>query len=715
VKGDPIRLQDFSEDMTGTISLNGFIKGPAAGPRGELTLQARALHVAGQKIDAISLSSHFDRDRFWVEQLMVHPVADEQIRVEGWVSRDKSYGLKIATSNTDLSHIHGLQEVLPLQGILSFDFQGEGRLEDPHMEGVAGFRKLRLNGKDLEDLVCNISVKEKEAKVFVDGDVALEAQLQLDTNDFSLAARFEQADLAPYFQLVHMSGMQGVLTGKAHVAGNVKSWRTMQGEVDFSQLDLYSGKTPLARGRALQASFRDHELQILPFHLDLAQTGHLTVEGKGKVDGPLDFKIDGRIPMQIIQAFTRHIDEATGSMALSATMQGHTSEPRINIVGEFNNMGFLVPAMAQRLQKIEGKMRATHKAVVLDNCRGNWDTGLFAVSGSIGLEQFQPSEMNLEAQVSKFPVRLPNTLDIIVDGDLKMQGNADASTVQGKVTMLEGTYYKDVDLSLITGSEYERRRPLPVQRNITEPFLRNMALDVVITHRKPFLVDNNLALLTVKPDLRLYGTLQNPLMSGRAEVESGMITYRKEDFKVTQGVFDFVNPYRIEPTIAVKGEMKIRRWMIFLEVTGVPDNLKFIFTSNPSETTEDIVSLLALGKTTGELIGDDSGSSFSTTEMFSSVLGDAMGEELKNATGLDEVKIGYTEGTGSDEEGGMHVTLGKKLSRRTTVKYGVETKGAKRIERVDVGYKLRENLSVSSFQNTEGQFGGELLYRLEFR
>jgi translocation and assembly module TamB len=204
-------------------------------------------------------------------------------------------------------------------------------------------------------------------------------------------------------------------------------------------------------------------------------------------------------------------------------------------------------------------------------------------------------------------------------------------------------------------------------------------------------------------------------MSGRAEVESGIITYQKEDFTVTQGVFDFVNPYRIEPTIDVKGEMKIRRWMIFLEVSGVPDNLKFILTSNPSETTEDLLSLLAFGKTTRELIGDESGSSFSTTQMLSDVLGGALGEELKDATGLDEVKIGYTEGDDDDEEEGIDVSLGKKLSRRTTVKYGVESKGAKTVQRVDVGYKLRQNLSVSSFQNTEGQFGGELLYRLEFR
>jgi hypothetical protein len=30
-------------------------------------------------------------------------------------------------------------------------------------------------------------------------------------------------------------------------------------------------------------------------------------------------------------------------------------------------------------------------------------------------------------------------------------------------------------------------------------------------------------------------------------------------------------------------------------------------------------------------------------------------------------------------------------------------------------YKLFENLSVNTFQDTEGDFGGEMLYRREFR
>jgi autotransporter translocation and assembly factor TamB len=715
VKGDAIYLQDFMDDVMGTLSIDGQINGSSKDPQGKLALRGQALLLDGQKIDALDLNARVDSAKVYVDDLVVKPAKGEQFLVKGWISRDRDYALEMTTDSIDLSHIHGLQEIMPINGALSMDLKGQGHLENPQVAGTADFRNLRLDGKALQDLACAISLKDQKANVSVDSDFNLEGLFHLDTKDFSLSARFEQTDLTPYLRLAKQDRIHGVLTGKAEIGGNASKAHTLQGEVNFSQLALFSGKTPLISARGGTASFHNQELLIPPVHVVLAKTGHLTLEGKGKVDGPLDFKAEGRIPMQIFQSFTDQVSEAVGDMALSATVQGHASQPDINVFGDLRNIGFFAPAMGQRLHKIKGKIQATTNTLVLEDCQGNLDTGRFAVSGKVDLEKFQPSQVDLKAQVSNLPVRLPNTLDIIVDGTLGVQGTKEASTLRGKVVMLEGTYYKDVELSLIEEDSRGRRKTLPVQQDIKTPFVRNMAFDVVVTHQKPFVVDNNVALLTVIPNLRLYGTMINPLISGRAEVDTGIITYQKEDFTVTQGVFDFVNPYRIEPTIDVKGEMKIRRWMIFLEVTGVPDNLKFILTSNPSETTEDIVSLLALGKTTGELIGEESGSFFSTTQMLSDVLGGAMGEEIKDATGLDEVKIGYTEGDTDDEEGGVDVSVGKKLSRRATVKYGVESKGAKTIQRVDVGYKLRQNLSVSSFQNTEGQFGGELIYRLEFR
>jgi autotransporter translocation and assembly factor TamB len=229
------------------------------------------------------------------------------------------------------------------------------------------------------------------------------------------------------------------------------------------------------------------------------------------------------------------------------------------------------------------------------------------------------------------------------------------------------------------------------------------------------MVDNNLALLSIRPQLTLTGTADNPLLNGRAEVTEGTVTYRNTEFEVIKGVVDFVNPYRIEPEVDIKAEAEIRKWSITLSVTGGPENLNFQLSSNPPEQDADIVSLLAMGKTTREL-ADGSGGGASTEEMLANLVADELSKKIKQGTGLDIVEVEYrNNGAEAEDAEEVRVTVGKELSRRLTVKYGVERKSGEMVQQSTGIYKLLENLSLNAFQDTEGDFGGEMRYRLEFR
>ena len=76
------------------------------------------------------------------------------------------------------------------------------------------------------------------------------------------------------------------------------------------------------------------------------------------------------------------------------------------------------------------------------------------------------------------------------------------------------------------------------------------------------------------------------------------------------------------------------------------------------------------------------------------------------------IKLDDTNDSG---EQGLNVTVGKELSRQVTVKYGVDIRNGETVQRMTTDYKLLENLLMSGFQDTGGDFGGELKYRLEFR
>jgi len=75
----------------------------------------------------------------------------------------------------------------------------------------------------------------------------------------------------------------------------------------------------------------------------------------------------------------------------------------------------------------------------------------------------------------------------------------------------------------------------------------------------------------------------------------------------------------------------------------------------------------------------------------------------------------YTERTDQEDADDVNITVGKELSKRMTLKYGVGTKNGETVQSAITEYKFYENVLMNAFRDTDGDFGGELMFRLEMR
>ncbi|MFO8048904.1 MAG: translocation/assembly module TamB domain-containing protein, partial [Desulfosudaceae bacterium] len=351
---------------------------------------------------------------------------------------------------------------------------------------------------------------------------------------------------------------------------------------------------------------------------------------------------------------------------------------------------------------------------------GRLGEGEFSVEGGLAWDNFVPARLDLDITAEALPVRIPDMMEMRLDAGLKLAGTPEATLLSGEIMLLDGLYFRDVNLSLVEraadlGKRKRRGASRPERRLPDWPFLENLSLDISLGHRQPFIVDNNLALLSVRPQLNLGGTARNPIISGRAEISEGLVAYRETEFEVKKGVIDFVNPYRIEPEVDIRAESRVRQWIITLVITGTPENLDFQLSSNPPEEDVDILSLLMTGKTTREM-GGSAGDGTSPEQMLAGLLAGRLEQKLARETGLDIVEVEYRQnGTEDEDDQEVRVTVGKELSRRLTVTYGMESQNGEMIRRSTGIYRLLEDLSVNAYQDTAGSFGGEMRYRLEFR
>jgi autotransporter translocation and assembly factor TamB len=505
------------------------------------------------------------------------------------------------------------------------------------------------------------------------------------------------------------------LSGLVTLKGNANAVKDVKATIDLSDLQLFYQKAALIQAKAIKARVAHGTLSTAGIELTLLTGGLLELKGSATIDGPIDLACHTRIPLADVGPFVEDLSDITGSVELTGRIVGTFSRPDFEGRLDLSDIGLTVPVLLQKVHDLKGRIAISKGALRFESLSGFLDTGRFAAKGQMAYEGLQLQEIHLTLDADALPLELPDTLSVLLNSRLTLDGEPEKCETKGEIVMLEGVYFKEVKFNLFDAVSKPKRTVEAPKAPLTVAFLKNMLLDIAVRNRDPLLIQNNLADLELKPDLHLGGSLNNPVIDGRAKVQSGSMYFQKKTFEVQKGVIDFVNPYKTEAEIDIVGETQVRSWKIILGLKGSPDDLLLTLTSVPEESNSDILSLLLFGKTGHELASGQGSGKRSTSQIMTEMLADAFSSDLKETAGVDILELESTDGQDSESAGGLKVTLGKHLSQRMTVKYSVETKDGESIQRAISEYKFLEHILASGFQDTQGVYGGELVFRIEFR
>ncbi len=716
LKADSLYVQDFTDRAKAKISMSADIGGTVNNPGGKFEVKATDLDLGAQKLEGVDLKGDLRNRKIGFDPVKVVFSQGQSIRGTGWVSLDKEYSVKLFSEGVSLDSIDAIREKGGVEGLLVLDISGKGSLENPGLRGKVAVEKLFVNEKDLGDFVFDLRLADSVAKLSGRLNFDIDASYHLKKQDFSAKLVFADTDLSPYFNLAGLDDLSGRIRGKAVASGNASGIEKIDGSGEFQLLNVLMNGEELAHAENFSVKIKNKIASVSGLNVRLLKEGTLSVEGDAAFDGALSVKARGIIPLKGLQMATDILPDIAGTVEIMADVQGSTQEPNVSGEIHLNNIGFTIPELMQSIHDVNGRITISPEALRIEKIQGKLDSGNFDIKGRMRLDGFSPGEMKVELAARALPIKVPDTLDILLQSDLTFSGVLHNSFLTGEVIVLEGLYYKDIKTSILESAVQKKRAVSPETREEPDPMLQNLKLDIAVKRRNPFIVDNNLANLDINPDIRVAGTAASPAIRGRTTIESGVVRYQRKEFEVKKGVVDFVNPYELEPSLDIVGTVDIRKWLITLTVSGTPDNLIFKLSSEPPEEDGDIVSLLVLGKTTRELIGAEGGSKQSAEQMLTEVIANTFSDDIKKMTGLDyfEVDADALDESDTDPEG-VKVTVGKNLSERLTVKYSVDSRTGEMIQRAISEYKLLENVIMSAFQDSDGKFGGEIKYKLEFR
>jgi autotransporter translocation and assembly factor TamB len=191
-------------------------------------------------------------------------------------------------------------------------------------------------------------------------------------------------------------------------------------------------------------------------------------------------------------------------------------------------------------------------------------------------------------------IRYPENVRSTIDADLTIRGNVKAPAVGGVVTVRNALWNRRIDP---TGRLFEFGRSSAAAEIIEVPASTvPVRLDLQVHVPSSLRVENNLARLVASADLEMRGTLDRPLLFGRAEVDRGDVTFEGRRYLVTKGTIEFTNPTRIEPFFDVEAETRVRvpgqTYRVIVRAAGTMAQLRPELESDPPLPAADVVALL---------------------------------------------------------------------------------------------------------------------------
>ena len=715
-------LQDFIDSLFGEISLDAHVHGTPSALYGTVSLSGDTVDLGTQKLHGISLRAVLDSQRVHIEPLEIAITPEEKVTANGWVGLDNTYSLSLTSPGISLKSFDIVSELETIDGVLRFDFSGTGTFDNPGASGSITIDNVVVREKTLDDINLNITLQDQLAQLSGNLNFDITGSYHLKEKDFHAAIIFKQTDLSPYFALADQKDLNGTITGTIEASGNTDSLDLEKVKINTNITDILVNHRDMEAisSNSIRISVLKKHIEIEPTHIALLKEGNVDIRGNGAIDGLVDFKFDANIPASLVGLFSADLSDADGTIKIMGDVTGTMKDPDIKADVSFNDLSLTVPELMQRLHEINGHAYVTPEKITIDAINGKLDDGSFNCSGSIDLDSLKLSNFDITLNAYSLPVNMPEMLDLLFNAKLNLHGCLDSSVIEGEIDMLEGAYYKDFkNISLINGIGEKKREVIPQTEEDEESVLSNMNFDVVIRGQENFTVDNNIAQLEIAPKLKLVGTVNRPVIYGRAKVVpgDGYITYLRNTFQVQKGVIDFLNPYRIKPSIDIAGEFQKRQWKIFLAVSGSLNDLLFTLSSEPGLEHEDIISLLLVGKTTYELSRGELIEGGSTEQLLAQLVDATMGKGIKNVTGLDVFAIatGAEDITEEEQSDRIEVTVGKALTKRLMTKYSVESENGELTQKAIIEYKLLENILLQTFNDDKGNYGGELQLRFEFR
>jgi translocation and assembly module TamB len=708
------RAAGLNYPVSGTLNLTVEAAGTEANPHGQGQFSLTAAQVCGRPVKSVSSNLVFADHEAQLKQVRLQAAGGVIAGSAEYNFASKSLGFDLNGVSLDMAEIPELQTArLRTAGVVRFAAKGSGTIDEPVINAHLQVNNLVLNGEPVGALTADAVTRGRQlqltarsnfpkANFSLDGNVELRGDMPA-----KMTMQFSNLDIDPFLRVEVKGRITGrsSMAGQATLTGPLKQPRLLSGSFRIDQFSVEVEKIHIASDGPIEFSLANQLVSVQRCALvsgdsRFALAGNLSL----KNDRRLNLRADGHLDLKLVHTLDPDVT-SYGTVNIGITVEGDTTKPLLTGRIEIVHGGLSLIDLPTGLGDINGSFVFSQDRLEVEQLTARTGGGLMTFGGFVTYGRTIGFDLTANGNEVRFRYA---GISVTSDQTLRFKGTLENSSLSGDVTVTRFAQIPSTDLKFALA---QTSQPMRLQ-NPNSP-LNGLHLDVRILSAPELTVQTALAKLSGGVDLRLRGTAARPVLLGRINVAEGDLKIAGTKYHLERGDITFTDPVRIDPVLDIEATTRVRDYDITIGLHGTLERLTTTYRSDPPLSSEDIVALLAFGRTQSDTSGAATVQGGFAESASNAMLGQAINQTVTNRFsrlfGVSSIRINPSVG-GTETDPNARLTVEQQVSNNVTLTYITNlTRSAQQV--IQFEYTISSEYTFQAIRDENGVVSFDLLIR----
>ncbi len=687
--------------VSGALNMRAEFDGSLDNPYISSKLTLHNATIYNETINKADLKFSLQNEFLYLENGLIQSPRG-QINISGnYGTKNSSFNCRISSENIrfESPEVFG-NDTIPLSGNIGLDINLYGNISDINGSGKFYLANVFYDKYKFDDQNLEFEIKHNIANIClsdISEHLRLNASIQLEE-----PYHFDALLSLKHFEFARYLGLEsGYICGNISASGDIASPILSEANITVDTISAIAEKNEIHNSEPIYIEIQNGIVRIHKASITV-QDHILLVQGQVPLDkrfGDVNLKIQGdHIQIGSLYAiFSKH-QAPGGFLDVAIEVKGDLTTPKISGQINFEKVSYALPDIL--VDSVSGLIKFQKDYFNIEYIKGKINDGTFDITGFIKLDKSGIDTIAINLVITKIDYASKEFGSVILSSSVWFIAKKDSYKINGELTIDQGIYDRPFNLQTITQILTTANRPKEENK-----LLKQIYCNIGINSPNGIKISNNIANITVDPDLQIKGLLSRINIYGTVKTSSpGEVKYLGKRFDIMRAIIQFDNPHQIDPVLDLEAMHSVSSvdgdYEMTMALTGTIGKWYLKLSSDPPIPEQDIISLLLINRRRPGLYLYTEAKDINLTGLAKDyALGLARGTLERTA----EKSLGFEKFTITGdllEPRQWDIGFEKRINKKLTFIYGTGIESWE-VRRIGINYAINDNLSIFTLHDQE--------------